>query len=174
MATNQDLVGIFANESYEQLFLNASLMSVSVVNNSKLMTHPLEDGSQVGDHQIFELIRISVPVVLSSADFVTVYRNIEKSFRKNTLYTIQTKVSVYKNMLIESMPHEETVESGIRLVLSFIEFLEQKTAVGIAPKYPKDTPTTKKGVQNGGNGESSKGNDDAPEKKTSFIKGLYK
>lgn len=173
MATNQELVGIFRNESYEQLFLNASIMSASVTNNSKLMTHPLENGSQVGDHQIFELIRISIPIVLSSSDYVSVYRNIEKGFRSNELYTIQTKVSVYKNMVIESMPHEETVESGIRLILSFIEFLEQKTAIGIAPKYPKDSPTTKKGVQNGGNGENAKDGDVSEDKKTSFLKGLY-
>lgn len=168
MAANEELIGIFSNENYEQVFLNASLMNLGVTNQSKIMTHPLEDGSEKSDHQIFELIKISIQIILSSEDYVSVYQNIEKGYRTHTLYTIQTKVNVYKNMMIDSMPHEETVETGVRLVLNFTQFEEIKTAVGIAPKYPKDSNTNKKGVQNG-----NQGNSNSEEKRKTFVKGLY-
>lgn len=170
MARSEDLIGIFSNENYEQLFINASLMKVTVTESSQIMTHPVEDGSRVSDHQIFDLIKISIPIVLSSDDFISVFQSIQKGYKSSTLYTIQTKVSVYKNMMIDSLPHEETVESGIRLMLTLTEFNEQVTSVGtapnVAPKSAKDSNTIKRGVQNGKTVENE-------EKKTSIIKGIY-
>lgn len=160
----EEIVGIFDSETFEQVFTNASLMSASVDDTSQVMTHPVEDGSKVSDHQVFDLIKISIPMVLSSTDFVSVYQSIDKAYKNSTLFTIQTKISVYKNMIINSKPHEETVESGIRMVLSFTEFREEGTTVTFSPKYAGNGNTSKRGVESG-NGVSD-------EKRTSIIGGF--
>jgi len=164
MARSEELIGIFNNDNFEQLFNNASIMSVSVEDSSQVMSHPLEDGSKTSDHQVFDLIRIQIPIILSSTDFVSVYQSIDKGYKNSTLYTIQTKVSVYKNMIIDSKPHQETVESGIRLALSFTQFDTKKANVSINPKYASDSNTSNRGVQNG--------TSVSDEKRTSILGGL--
>ena len=159
----ETVVGIF-DDSFEQLFLGATIMSAEINDTSKLMTHPLEDGSSVSDHQVFNLKSIKIPLIISSDDFVTVFQDIDKAYKKNTLFTIQTKVNIYKNMVIESKPHSESVLGGVRMVLSFTEFRTAGTAVKIKPKYPKDGDTKKSGNQSG---------TDATPKRETVLRSFY-
>lgn len=164
----EELVGIFNNDNFEQLFVNAKPLQASIKEDSTVMTHPLEDGSKVADHQVFNLVQIDIPVILSSNDFVSVYQSINKAFKDNTLFTVQTKVNTYKNMIIQSMPREETVNSGIPINLSLVEFKVAQTITTIAPKYPKDTNTIKRGVQN----SNSTNTQVSEDKKTSILAGI--
>jgi hypothetical protein len=157
----EEIVGIF-NSEFEQLFLDAVIMSAEVTEDSRVMTHPLEDGSEVSDHQVFNLISISMPVILSNDNYVNAYKEIEKSYKENELFTIQTKVSVYKNMILNSKPYSQNKDGGVRMTLSFTQFNTATTAVKFKPKNPPDSNTKKRGVQNG-----------KPVHKDSIFKGLY-
>ena len=105
LSSSEQLTGIFDNDTYEQLFADAICTSLNIKDTSQLMTHPLEDGSKTADHQVFDLIKISMILQLSKINYNIVFENIDTAYISSTLLTIQTKVNVYKNMLIESKPH---------------------------------------------------------------------
>lgn len=149
LSTSEQLTGIFDNDTYEQLFTDAICLKTSLKDTSQLMTHPLEDGSKTADHQVFDLIKISMILQLSKINYNIVFENIDTAYRSSTLLTIQTKVNVYKNMLIESKPHVESSQSGVIINLDLTQFDVSSTDTVYNPKFDKDKSTSKKGVQNG-------------------------
>lgn len=157
----EEIIGIF-NSEFEQLFTDAIIMSAEVKDSSRVMTHPLEDGSETSDHQIFDLISLSMPVVLSNENFVNAYKEIDKAYRDGELFTIQTRVAVYKNMIINSKPYSQNKDGGVRMTLSFTQFNTATTAVKFKPKNPPDSNTKKRGVQSG-----------TPVQKETVLKGLF-
>ena len=64
LSSSEQLTGIFDNDTYEQLFADAICTSLNIKDTSQLMTHPLEDGSKTADHQVFDLIKISMILIL--------------------------------------------------------------------------------------------------------------
>jgi hypothetical protein len=149
LSSSEQLTGIFDNDTYEQLFVDAICTSINISDNSELMTHPLEDGSKTADHQVFDLIKISMILQLSKANYNIVFENIDTAYRSSTLLTIQTKVNVYKNMLIESKPHVESSKSGIIINLDLMQFNVLSTNTIYNAKFDEDKSTSKKGIQNG-------------------------
>ena len=149
LSSSEQLTGIFDNDTYEQLFADAICTSLNIKDTSQLMTHPLEDGSKTADHQVFDLIKISMILQLSKINYNIVFENIDTAYRSSTLLTIQTKVNVYKNMLIESKPHVESSKSGIIINLDLTQFNVLSTDTVYNPKFDKDKSTAKKGIQNG-------------------------
>ena len=143
----ETIVGIFDNETFEQMFVNAGIINSDINNSSQVISHPLEDGSKTSDHQVYNLIKISMTVRLSDNDFVSTHQSISKSYNNSVKHTIQTKVNVYKNMVIESMPHSETSESGVVMNISFVEFKSAATASTYVPKYASDSNSVDRGVQ---------------------------
>lgn len=149
-----DMVAIFNSETFEQVFVKARPVEASIKMSSKVMTHPLEDGSSVSDHQIFDLIGVDISFLLSTDDYVSVYQSIKTAYEKSILFTIQTKTDVYENMLIQQMPRKESANmfNGVGLNISFIEFKKIKATIsrGIGtPRHSKDAKNQNSGKQQG-------------------------
>jgi hypothetical protein len=125
---------------------NARPMKVNVDETGKLMRHPLEDGSKITDHLVFEPNEITIPVMIQG-DYRPVVEQIRQSYRDGVLFTITTRAGVYRNMALSEMPHEETTDAFdvIVMTLKFGEAVFIKTALGAAVKSKKHAKTAKRG-----------------------------
>ena len=145
----QDVTGVF-DSSFNQYFKDARTMKVSVTKDKKVMEHPVEDGSTISDHVIFNPIEIELIVFTRRGLEKQVYAQIDTLFKSNTLVTVQTRVDSFKNMLMQGMPHEETTEMTdvVAIVQKFKETRLVKLAYATAaPKAKKNTDTVKRGEQ---------------------------
>ena len=149
LPSRQQLVGIFDNTNFDVLFDDAICTDLKVDDNSSVMSHPLENGSKVSDHQVFDLIKISMVLNLSKKDYNLVFENIDAAYRSSTLLTIQTKVNIYKDMLIEAKPHEEGNYQGVIMNLSLKQGGDVSDVVVYNPQFEADSNTIKKGLQSG-------------------------
>lgn len=146
---SQDVTGVF-DESFNQYFKDARTMKVSVTKDKKVMEHPVEDGSTISDHVIFNPIEIELVIFTRAGLEKQVYAQIDTLFKSNKLVTIQTRVDSYKNMLMQGMPHEETTDmvDVVAIVQKFKETRLVKLAyVSAAPKAKKNSDTVKRGEQ---------------------------
>ena len=136
----KDIVGVF-DQSFNQVFQQARPMELRVQPTSKLMRHPLETGSLITDHQIFLPVELEMDFLLSNgggiaggilslvqgngltSSFQSLYQQIDAYYKASTIFTIQTKVSTFQNMVIEKLPHVEKPEmwDGILLKVRFSE-----------------------------------------------------
>jgi len=161
-----DVTGIFDATTFDQLFVNARPLKASVREVSSVMSHPVEDGTVNSDHKIDEPLSIEMTMLLTSSDFNSVYSAISSVRKEATNLIVQTRVSSFSNMIIKSMPHEETadVQEGVTMVLS----LEQVTVVSatavISPLFPKNSTTVDAGKQQGTETNETR--------KTSILAGL--
>jgi hypothetical protein len=144
-----DIIGIFDSNTFEQLFINARPMKADIIENSKLMSHPVEDGTIVSDHKVIDPIKMTLPVILTSSDFKSIYSNIKQAFLDSTSLIIQTRTGSYPNMVISSMPHEETISifNGITINLSLEQVKIIKPTTIINPKNAKNASTLNRGKQ---------------------------
>jgi len=149
LPTTEQLVGIYNNTDYNVLFDDAICTDLKVDDSSVVMSHPLENGSKVSDHQVFNLVKISMTLNLSKKDYNIVFENINAAYRESTLFTVQTKVNIYNNMIIEAKPHVEGAHLGVLMNLSFVEFNVASDVVLYDPRFDEDGDTTKNGLQNG-------------------------
>lgn len=148
-----DSVAIFKSD-FTQAFSKARPLNLAVALNSKVMTHPLEDGSQVSDHIIKELTQLEISLLLSSSDYLSVYQDIKNAYEKNELFSIQTKTDIFNDMVIQKIPQTQTpnLYNALQINLSFIEFRKVKAIVrsGIGtPRKAKDSNTANTGKQQG-------------------------
>lgn len=133
----QDLVAILDNETLEPIFSAATPMRVSV-NPSKIVTqYQVEDGSTRNDHVVDNPLEMNVDMILSE-DKRTEYAALEQAFNELRLVIVQTTISSYRNMLIEAMPHDETVDLGSNAQVN-VRLLEWRE---ITPSYG-DLPPSK-------------------------------
>lgn len=107
-AASQDVVGVF--EGYSQVFRDARPMKVSVSKGANLMEHPLEDSCTITDHMVMQPVEVSLSLTLTPDTCRETYREISDIFMQGKVLTVQTRVSSYPNMLIQSLPHDETPE----------------------------------------------------------------
>jgi hypothetical protein len=149
LPSSQQLVGIYDNTNFGILFDAAICTGLKAHDNSSVMSHPLENGSKVSDHQVFDLIKISMVLNLSKKDYNLVFENIDTAYRSSTLLTIQTKVNIYKDMLIEAKPHEEGNYQGVIMNLSLKQGSDVSDVVVYNPQFEADSNTIKKGLQSG-------------------------
>ena len=153
MASSQDLniVGIYSGSTL--LFEKAKIMKAQVKETSQMMNHPVESGTVVTDHKIINPIEITIPLMVSSADYRSVYNSIRKVFLESDFLTIQTKSGIYKNMLISNMPHDESPDAYNALMISLQlkeVFIVTALTVGVTgAKHSKDATDKNTGVQSG-------------------------
>ncbi len=128
---SQDVVAIYTQDDggapLEQLVPDAHIMRASVNTQSKLFRHPLADGKTIIDHRIVLPVEIELAFILTdkkrpfqdvpstfSLPSNNVLRNtynvLLEYFNKGQLILIQTRTSDYPNMILQSIPHQETVE----------------------------------------------------------------
>lgn len=151
-ALNHDDVFIMDSQSYAQMFPFARPMRLTVIEPSKIMKHPLEDGSTITDHLVIEPIRIEISCI-----FVKGYKDTTAQFRstfeQGKLLTIQTKAKAYDNMVLTDMPHEEDPDF-MDILMATLKFEEARFVTpeygelpASAVKNPKDASTVKRGTQ---------------------------
>lgn len=163
----QDVVAVL-DADLDQVFVNARALKLSINRSSKAMEHPIETGATITDHRIVLPVTAELAVVLSTADYKSVYQEIADLFRGGDVLTVQTRVESFPNMIIEKMPHEESgdMADGITVMISLKEaqFVTAQFATLPAVKVarPKDSDTVQRGQQQ------------PTERKGSILSGLFK
>lgn len=116
-----DVVGIFDSQSMRQLFQNARPMGARVNPSSTIFRHPLEVGSTISDHKIINPTEIELSLIIPAEFYNSTYQQILVAFETSQLLTVQTRASVYQNMVIQAPPHNEdpemydVIQLGLRL-----------------------------------------------------------
>lgn len=156
-ATKGEIVGIF-DSKFNQLYMSSEPMTVNVGETAKIFTHPLEDGVEISDHRIIDLITIEMMLLLDPENYRDTYAQIKDSFLGENTFVIQTKTGTYGNMAMEAMPHEESpaMFDTVSMQLKFVEARFIKTQYQAMPRGKarnrKDESTVKRGDQSGQGG----------------------
>jgi len=142
-----DSVAVFTQD-FDQVFKSARALKAVIKENSRVMDHPLENGSMITDHRIILPIEIELTLILSSLDYQDVYKTIKQFYTNGTLLIVQTKSDIYENQLISAMPHEEDPEQynvlPVILTLRQVQFAQPE--YGVVPKAPKNSSNVDRGV----------------------------
>lgn len=144
-----DAVAIF-DDKFVQLFKNARSIKAVVKEQSKVMEHPIETGAIITDHRIILPTEIELSIMIVSADYKDVYKSIKQYFLQGTLLTVRTRSDTYSNQLIVSLPHEEdaSLYEALTIALSLKQVVYVSPQYGITPKYPSNSTTASRGIQN--------------------------
>lgn len=120
-----DVVRILNQQTMQQVFNAARPMGAEVKESAKVSKYPLESGYISYDNRVSNPTEINMAFFIPSTAYATVYPQIRTAWLSATLLSVQTRTGTYKNMIIESMPHEENVEmfSGITMLVKFSEFI---------------------------------------------------
>lgn len=125
-ATKQtDVVKILNQQTMQQVFTAARPMSAEVKETAKVSKYPLESGYVSFDNRVSNPTEINMMFFIPSLAYTTAYVQIRNAWLNATLLSVQTRTGTYKNMIIESMPHEESPDmfSGITMLIKFSEFI---------------------------------------------------
>jgi hypothetical protein len=145
-----DSVAIFTQD-YIQLFRDARAIKAVVKEQAKVMEHPVENGSVISDHRVILPVEIELSLILASENYQSVYKAIRQYYFNATLLVVQTRSGIYENQLISALPHEEdpTIYDALTIALSLKQVQFVTAQFGIVPKYPSNTTTVNRGVQQG-------------------------
>lgn len=146
----QDLVAILDNDSLEPIFTASTPMRVSI-DKSKIVTqYQVEDGTLRNDHVVENPIAASIDLMLTDSKR-NEYIALEQAYNENRLVIVQTKVSSYQNMLIEAMPHDETIDLGQNVIVAvrLIEWREVTPSYGDLPPKKVQNKNQSSTVQSG-------------------------
>lgn len=111
--TVTDVVGIY-DEDLQPLVENLQPIKASVTRSSKVMEHPLEDGSTVSDHRVFQPVEIEMTAALFPED----YARLREVFTRTETVTVRTKAGTFDSMIIETLPHDETIDAFDMIVVA--------------------------------------------------------
>lgn len=106
-----DIVGVYDNITFDQLFETARPMKANISRVRKIMEHPIEAGSLIQDFAITLPVEIELSLLLQSDEYQAVYQEIKGYFLNGIQVSIQTKADVFPDMLIQAMPHEESPDT---------------------------------------------------------------
>lgn len=146
-SSSQDVVAVY-NQDWEQVFSIARPTELSVKKESKLMEHPLEDGSTIIDHSVIQPIEADLTVVLQPGDYQQGYLEISQLFLNRTYLILQSRGVVYENMIIRAMPHEESPDyyNTLYMIIKLREAQFVTPETTIAPRNPTDKSTVNRGT----------------------------
>ena len=114
---NVDVVAVYQND-FSRVFSNALNIKASINVGSKLMEHPVEDGSTRTDFRIITPIDITLGVILRAENYRQTYNQIYNVFKDGISLIVQTKAATYVNMMLQEMPHEESPDYFDTLVMT--------------------------------------------------------
>lgn len=146
-SSQTDVVAVYDSD-YQQVFRKARPLKAEINEDSKLMEHPLEDGTTVIDHRILLPVEIEFSLLLSSKDYQDVYQEIKQIFNDGDLLIISTRSGTFENQIIQSIPHVESPDlfDGFILTLSTKQAQFVTPETGIVPRRAADTSTKDKGT----------------------------
>lgn len=146
-------------------------MRLSVREERTATKFQVEDGTERSDHVVQDPIEIQMDVVLTGEDARDAFQQMREAFLADRLLVVQTFVTSYDNMRIESFPQESN-RDAYRAVAIPLRLVEWRT---VQPEYadlpprrvrdPRDADTVKRGQQNA---------DDTPaERKQSTLYSIF-
>lgn len=169
----QDLVAILDAEDFTQLFTASSPMRVSVREEKKATRFQVEDGSERSDHVVRLATEVAIDLMIEDEDARDGYEQIKQAWMNNRLVIVQTKVTSYESMLIESIPHDEVQEMGGAISMP-IRLVEWST---VTPQYgtlPPSKVKSKKQSDTAKGGQKQTTEADAPTtRKASVLYGVF-
>lgn len=113
-----DVVGIYNQDNFEQIFKEARPVRAEVRETSTVMNHPVETGVILSDHHIINPVEISITLTINSEFYDSVYNQIKNAFIAATLLSVQTRTSVYNKMIIANMPHQENPDTFDMVIMN--------------------------------------------------------
>lgn len=146
--SEDEVSGIF-DADFNPKFESSTSMKIDVNRPARLMRHPLENGSQITDHIVFDPIEIEVILVFTGDDMRNGYEEVVQSFLIGELLTVQTKVGSFENMVMDGVPHEETSDmlDALTVSLRMIEARFIEVIYTPLPRKASNSPTVKRGEQ---------------------------
>lgn len=123
------------DENGRQVFETARAVRAACQDDSELFQHPLETGNKITDYKIDKPKVVQLGVVIPIDDFTGTYKQLVDAKKAGTTFSVQTQARVYENMVIQSMPHEESEQWGDCLAVSitFVEVQWYKATVEMLP-----------------------------------------
>lgn len=135
--TTADTVMIVRADTGEQVFAAARPMKANVYEVANLMSHPLEDGSEVTDHIVFQAVEIEQPLMITGGDLPSVFDEIRQLYLAGEVLNVQTRARTYESMVIQAMPHDEQPDLAdavtVGLQLKEAKFVRTQYAGAIGP-----------------------------------------
>ena len=171
-SSSQDLVGIFRQDDYQQLFETANPMQVNVREMAKLLGYEAEDGVEISDHIIYLPVEIDLPFIVTDGTR-EVFANMQAAFRAHAKVIVQTKVATYRDQIIYEIPHGEVAEQGNSITVQ----IKLREVLIVTPEYgalPPRKVTNKSQASTVKKGSQQTSESDAPTKrKASVLAGLF-
>lgn len=172
-----EVVAILDAETFQVLFDGGHIMALDVLDEKKYTQFQVEDGSSRSDHSIKLPIVITVPFRIAENTRVT-FENLRQAYLNDRILIIQSRVASYESMVIEAMPHSETVDNlmGVTVDIRLVEWRTVTPVYGALPlgttRNPAQSSTIPRGQQqttdaNGPEGEDSR-------RKGSILSGVFK
>lgn len=130
-------------EGRQEILEDCSILSCSINQRSRLMEHPVESGAKIVDHKVLDPVQVRLQVALPETYFENEYQKILTLYKKSTLISLQTKAQIYDNLVVQSLPHDERVDTMNRLIFN----LELREVQIVEPVFV-ETPKKTKSAQN--------------------------
>lgn len=121
------------------------ISGINPSRSTRLISHPVEDGSKIFDQKVVEPERISITGKVYNSDqdtFAKIHEMIEnKEFK---FYLLSTLTLDHDNMALERMSERQSAESpdASEVTLEFQEILKVSAQSQI-PQNPENSPTKK-------------------------------
>lgn len=134
-----------------QVFAMARALKAGIINESEFFQHPLEDGNKTTDFKIDKPIVIQLGVLIPTDTYTPVYSALVDAKTNGEQFIIQTFAGSFPNMVIKSMPHEESSEYGdcLAMQITFEEVKWYATNVELLPAKEVASSTKKAGAGKG-------------------------
>jgi hypothetical protein len=147
-----DLVAIYDNETFDVLFTGARVMNLDILDEKKYTQFQVEDGSSRSDHSI------KLPIIITGRMMITentkpVFETLRQAYLEDRILIVQSRVNSYSSMVIEAMPHTESIENllGVNVDIRFIEWRTVRPVYGELPlgttRNPAQSSTIPRGQQ---------------------------
>ena len=165
-SASADVVAVF-DQNFSQVFSNARPIKATVMETSKVMEHPVENGTTITDHRIIDPIEIELSMVLLSGDYRSTYQQVKQLFKAGALLTVQTKSDSYQNMLIQQLPHDEDPEIYDTIILA-VRLKEVNIVTAQFGTLPASKVANKSNASTVGKGELQTTTPTAPRQSTAY------
>lgn len=147
-----EVVAILDAESFEVLFDGGHIMALDVLDEKKYTQFQVEDGSSRSDHSIKLPIAITLPFRIAENTRVT-FENLRQAYLNDRILIVQSRVASYESMVIEAIPHSETVDNlmGVTVDIRLVEWRTVTPVYGELPlgttRNPAQSSTIPRGQQ---------------------------
>lgn len=120
-----DIVAIIDQETLQQVFEKARPIKATIKETAKVMDYPVETGVVLSDHKITNPNEIEMVFIIGYDDYSSAYQAMRNAWLNATSLSVQTRTGTYRNMIIQSLPHEENPEmyNAVQITVMFREVI---------------------------------------------------